>query len=122
MRTVAWVALLGLLVQPAAAMVCETRCLAAPNTSAVPVESSCHESSTAAAVTLTLAAAHAGSCAHAEATDPTSAPLPRASLAVLSTFDSQATRPVPGARIATARLSYSPRHRAPDDSSGTLRV
>jgi hypothetical protein len=121
MRTVAWIALVGLLVQPAAAMVCETRCLTA-TASAVPIESNCHEPSPAAAGTLTLAAAHAGSCAHAEATDPASAPLPRASLAVLSTLDSQITRMVAGPRLATPRVLYPPRHRAPDDSSGTLRV
>ncbi len=120
MRRVAWITLVGLLLQPVAAMVCETRCFAAPP-SAVPAESSCHEASTTPAGTLTLSAAH-DSCAHAEATEPTSAPLPRASLAILPSHGSPATRVVVRATRAAARLLNLPRHRAPDDSSGTLRV
>jgi hypothetical protein len=121
MRRVAWIALVGLLLQPVAATVCETRCFASPEASTVPADSSCHEASTAPAGTLTITAAP-DSCAHADLTEPTSAPLPRASLAILPSHDARATRVVPRATRAAARLPNLPRHRAPDDSSGTLRV
>ena len=122
MRRVAWIALVGLLLQPMASLVCETRCRTATTASAVPAESGCHEASTAPEGSLALIAAHGGSCAHAEAAELTSAPLPRASLAVLSTLDSQTTHIAVEARVAVARALHPPRHRAPDDSSGTLRV
>ena len=121
MRRVAGIALVGLLLQPIAALVCETRCRTTTTTSAVPGESGCHEASTEPAGSLALVAAH-GSCAHAEAAELTSAPLPRASLAVPSTLDSQITHIAVEARVAVARGLHPPRHRAPDDSSGTLRV
>ena len=121
MRRVAGIALVGLLLQPIASLVCETRCLAV-TASAVPAESGCHEASAAPAGSLALVAAHVGSCAHAEAPELTSAPLPRASLAVLSTLGSQTTHVAVEVRVAVARALHPPRRRAPDESSGTLRV
>ena len=119
---VAGTALVGLLLQPVAALVCETRCLTATTARRSRPNPAVISRPPRPAGSRRLVAARGDSCAHAEAAEPTSAPLPRASLAVLSTLGSQTTHVAVEARVAVARALHPPRHRAPDDSSGTLRV
>jgi hypothetical protein len=122
MRPLAWIALTGLLLQPAAAVVCEARCLttAAPReTAAAP---SCHEASGPADGSRLRVAAGLDPCAHAERVEPASATLLRGLLTVVALPHTRPTPVAPAPTILTTPARASIRHRAPDDSSGTLRV
>jgi hypothetical protein len=122
MRRLAWIALTGLLLQPAVAVLCEARCLttAAPRQAAA--APSCHEASGSADDSQTVVSAGLDACAHADRVEPASTTLLRDHLTVVALPH---TRPAPVASaptIPTKPTRASIRHRAPDDSSGTLRV
>ena len=122
MRPLAWIALAGLLLQPVVALLCDARCLttAAPRETAA--SPSCHEASGSAGGSQLLVAAGLDACAHAERVEPALTTLLRDQVAVVSLT---LTRPIPVASaptVPTTPARASIRHRAPDDSSGTLRV
>jgi len=126
MRRVVWTALVGLLLQPVAAVVCEVRCLAATGawavTTTATAEPGCHQSSAADTRTRAVTAPRADRCVHAEPPTPTASPLPRAGVAILATQGAPMTRVAVTTATSECRTPHPPRRRAPDDSSGTLRV
>jgi len=126
MRRVVWTALIGLLLQPVAAVVCEVRCLAAAGGSAVvstaTAEPGCHQPSEADTGTRVVSAPRADRCVHAEPPSPTPSPLPRTSVAILATLGAPMTSVAVTTATSEFRTPHPLRHRAPDKSSGTLRV
>ena len=122
MQAVAWIALAGLLLQPAVAVLCEARCLTAVAPAQMAAAPSCHEASGTGDGSQTLVAARLDACAHADAATTPQAPLLRDDFAVVNLPHTRPTRVASAPAFLTTPAPASIRHRRPDDSSGTLRV
>jgi hypothetical protein len=110
--------LVALILQPLATVVCQARCVQSLPASTSATASHCHQPSGSSE---TLTSAPAEACAHPAPVDPTvrSTALPVAGPPVARfTIAHATTLPANAAAPTIPRTS----HRAPDDSSGTLRV
>ena len=113
MRPLAWIALTGLLLQPAAAVLCEARCLTTASPPEAATAPSCHEASGRADGSRLRVAAGLDACAHAERVEPASATLLRAHFTVVALPHTRPT-PVASAPIDpdNARTGVDPLSRA----------